>query len=321
MNSPSNDLGSSLIILAGPLRSGSTLLRLMLDRHSHLIAAGELDFLFDAMSPDGGLAAAAQLGAKQFDDFLSDHRIYLEGKRRVDANGETIDRVRAYVGKYACAGHTVVINLHRNFVTAHELFPKARFIHLLRDPRDCAKSSVAIGFAENVYHGLHPWLEAEASWDRLAPHLRPADFVETRFEALVVDARAELARICEFLGLPYEAQMLDLSASTYDTPSPRLANQWQASMNARDVELVEARVGNMMQARGYHLVGAGQRRLSRAHLMQLSFHNAVLRRVRKLRTYGLGLWIQDQLSRRLGLRAWSRSVRLKMNAIETSMLK
>ena len=113
-------------------------------------------------------------------------------------------RLRELVGRYAEGVPCLALSIHRNFVSAHEIFPEARFIHLLRDARDCAKSAVAASFSGNVYYGLEPWMNSEESWDRLSRRLKPEQYIEVRYEELVAEPEKVLTEICQFLGLQFE---------------------------------------------------------------------------------------------------------------------
>jgi hypothetical protein len=294
---------------------------LMLDRHASIKNPGEFDFLFDAFGVDEGLAAAQAMTSEQLDDFYSDHRGYLSSPKRLGADAPVPQRLRELVGRYASGVPCLALSIHRNFVSAHEIFPQARFIHILRDARDCAKSAVAAGFAGNVYHGLEPWMDSELSWDRLLPRLTPDQYLEVRYEELVTEPERVLTRICGFLGLAYEPQMLDLSGTTYAPPSPRFANQWRSGMSPRDVQLIEARVGSLMAARGYELVGATPGRVNLWTRLTLWLQNVLSRHRNGMRTYGVVTWMQDVIARRLGLRGMLRSARLRMYPIKAKTLK
>ena len=197
-------------------------------------------------------------------------------------------------------GKTLALCLHRDFVTAREVFPSARFLHLLRDPRDCARSAMAMGWAGNVYHGLGPWLRAEESWDRVQPQLRPDQYLEVRYEELVAEPQQVLTRICHFLGLPFAPQMLDLSGTTYETPSVRFANQWRRSMSLADEALIVARVGELMRRRGYEPrpgVGGAPGYLVRCYLC---VQDRWMRHRFRQRRYGARLYLRELLTRKLG---------------------
>jgi len=315
-------LTAPILFIAGSLRSGSTLMSLMLDRHSSIGNPGEFDFLFDAFGPDGGLAAAQALGLQDFDDFLRDDRIYLSRSRRMPEGANNAARLRAYVNSLAGDGQGwLALNIHRNFVSAHEVFPEARFIHLVRDPRDCARSSIGMGWAGNVYFGLEPWIAAERSWDLLRPRLPAGQALELHFEELVTQPRVVLTRICTFLGLAYDENMLDLSGTTYEPPSAKFANQWRRQLSVGDLRLVEARVGDMMAARGYEPVDRAAPRPGRLAMLGLNLQNAAYRHRFRIGRYGLCLWLQELVARRLGWHSISRQLRHRMMPIDIRHLK
>ncbi len=293
----------------------------MLDRHSCLKNPGEFDFLFDAFGVDGGLVQAQAMSSEELDDFYSDHRGFLCSTKKLGPPAPVPERLHELVNRYAEGVPCLALSIHRNFVSAHEVFPEARFIHLLRDARDCAKSAVAAGFSGNVYHGLEPWMNSEESWDRLLPRLKPEQYIEVRYEELVSEPERVLTEICEFLGLAFEPQMMDLSDTTYEPPSPRFANQWRRSMSPRDVYLIEARVAPMLAARGYELVNKRPKPLGAWTLLWLKVQNTLTRHRVGLQTYGFGNWMQDVVARHLGLRGMVRSARLKMFPIKAKTLK
>lgn len=312
----------SIVFVAGSLRSGSTLLRLMLDRHSCIAnpKPGEHDFLFDSFGTDGGLAAAQATSPLQLDEYMYTHMAGLWLDQPIPRQDSTPDRLRALVAAHEGEADWLALVVHRNFVSAHEIFPQARFVHLLRDPRDCAKSSVAIGFAGNVYHGLEPWMQAEQSWERLRSRLQPHQFIEVRYEELVMNPEKVLGRICEFIGLRFEPGMLDLSGTTYEAPSARYANQWRDRMSREDIQLVETRAGYLMEARGYQRAGrAGH--IGKTTLWRLSLQNHWHRHRDGVRLYGLSLWLQEVAARRLHLRGWLHAVQLRMFPIKLKTLK
>jgi FkbM family methyltransferase len=83
-------------------------------------------------------------------------------------------------------------------------FTGARFIVMTREPTDVVASlKNRIGEFEPA---VQRWLaDSQASLNAL----EHADALQVRYEDLVVNPQAELERICEFLGLPYDARMLD----------------------------------------------------------------------------------------------------------------
>ena len=60
-------------------------------------------------------------------------------------------------------GSRPVLVLHRHADKALTLLPDAKVIHLMRDPRDVARSAIGMGWAGNVFHGS-PAMVATEAW-------------------------------------------------------------------------------------------------------------------------------------------------------------
>src|SRR4051794_22010325 len=115
MTQPSSaSSATQLVFVAGSLRSGSTLLSLMLDRHPDIASPGEFDFLFDAFGPDGGIAATQALEPQALDEFLRGDRIYLLHSRRMAEGADNATRLRSYVDRLSGGSGWLALNLHRN---------------------------------------------------------------------------------------------------------------------------------------------------------------------------------------------------------------
>ncbi|MEM9735225.1 MAG: hypothetical protein AAF908_01295 [Pseudomonadota bacterium] len=67
-----------------------------------------------------------------------------------------------------------VLMLHRHLDRALQIFPGTPVVHMLRDPRDVARSCIGMGWAGDVYHGVDGWIDTERGWDRAAPLLGEA---------------------------------------------------------------------------------------------------------------------------------------------------
>jgi len=317
-------LASPVVFVAGSLRSGSTLMSLMLDRHPGIRDPGEFDFLFDGLGIDAGVSGAQALGSHGLDKFLGDDRIYLLHGRRMPPGDDVVQRLRAYVDGVAGSGRSgwLALNIHRNFLSAHELFPEARFLHLVRDPRDCAASSIGMGWAGNVFFGAQPWVDAEDSWDRLRPRLAPGQALELHFEDLVTRPQETLTQVCSFLGLAYDPRMIDLSGTTYEPPSAAFAGQWRRKLSAREIGLVEARVGTrQLVARGYEPLYPNAPAIGGLAKLRLKLQDAAYRHRHRITHYGSWLWLQELLARRFGHSMRLQQVRHRMMAIDAQHLK
>lgn len=305
------------IFLVGSERSGSTLLRLMLDHHPEIAFAREIDFVVEHVSDAGEFPAMAGYvdwiatvrGADYTVDPTLDYRALVN---------DFLRQKQAAGGGKAHVGATV----HRHFERLRFLWPDAGYIHLLRDPRDVARSVVQKGWAGNLYQASEFWIQAERSWDALRPHLDAGRAIEVRYEELVAAPERELARVCAFLGVGYSEAMLAYpeDARQYPPPDPSLARQWRTQLTLRETALVEARTGRLMAKRGYPPSVRPPMRIGPLEHAAL-LGRARLRRLRiRVGQYGPRLVAEDVFGRRLGLRSLARAAQHRINAIDQRLI-
>jgi hypothetical protein len=246
---PSAD--EDLVFICGALRSGTTLLRLMVNHHPALINPGEMDFLFEPPPLKDGQRYMAAYAHE-----LSFNRVFnAKGLKLRDGLGYE-DQVRDFVCQLRAPDKRLSINIHRHFDRIPAIFSNARYVHLLRDPRDVAKSSIAMGWAGNVYHGVDHWISSERDFALLARSVDPALIHTMKNEDLIRAPEKELSRLCAFLGVAYDAKMLEYpSHTTYSRPDPKLVEQWRTELSDREVSLIEGKVGAMLTERGYQPSG------------------------------------------------------------------
>lgn len=297
----------STVIVFGALRSGTTLLRLMLNGHDQLSCTGEHDYLFEDMYLDDGVWRY-DLEALAEGRIFQSQQLELPSDNAVDvALPELLGQIR---GKNECT-HSVLM-LHRNLEKAISLLPDAPIVHFLRDPRDVAKSSVGMGWEGNVYFGADVWIQTETEWQSISDQVEPRS-IDVRYEALVSDPVAELTRICQFLDIEYEEAMLSYpERSNYKAPDASLAEQWRKKMSKRDQQLIEARLGPLLTNAGY-ASEVEALDLSKRDKRRLRLQNAIGRHRFRLKRHGFQ-HIKLVVGRRLGLKSVVKSAKRKMYA-------
>jgi amino acid adenylation domain-containing protein len=229
---PAERLDPAVFVLAPP-RSGSTLLRVILGGHSALFAPPELQLLNfvtlrerrDALASDrdsfwlqGSVRALMELlgcGPDRAEQLMADfvrqdmsvHNFY-GFLQRLAGGRMLVDKTPTYALDAA--------TLRR----AEATFREPRYVHLVRDPRPAIASfeeaKLDVFFPPFFRHdpGLSTRQLAEAVWT--LSHTNIGDFLQTvpalrqctvRFEDLVADPDATVARITDFLGLAFEPAM------------------------------------------------------------------------------------------------------------------
>lgn len=297
------------ILVLGVRRSGTTLLRVMLDRHPELAVPDESYFIPQL--------ADRQPAHVEIEAFLDD-------LRRLPTIREweiPLDEVRARLrpgmplGKAIGAVYETYAAIHekhrwgdktpmymQRLPLLERLFPDARYVHLIRDGRDTAVSflSMAAGIVTRTW--AHPknarefacqWrTEVEAA---RALGARVGDrYLEIRYEALVAEPEPELRRICELAALEFDPVMLeyagnvDVSAKPHQrslakAPTPGLRD-WRHELSPADATAFEEVAGDLLRELGYGAASAstaaGRRRLAwyRARISAWNASSRALRR-------------------------------------------
>jgi hypothetical protein len=265
--------GGPPLLILGVRRSGTTLLRVMLDRHSQLAVPDETYFvpqLADRhllrLDPDEFVDDVRRL--VEWDLPLDKLRARLRDGMPVGAAIGTVYAVYAEErGKRRWGDKTPMYM--QNLRLLERLFPDALYVHLIRDGRDAALSFLAMPRGIVTETWMHPrtaadfacqWHTEVAAARRLGRRVG-GRYLEVRYESLVDDVEAVLRRICEFARLEYEADMVDyagnvdVSAKPHQQrltePPTKGVRDWRAQMSADDVAAFEHVAGDLLRELGY----------------------------------------------------------------------
>jgi hypothetical protein len=307
------------IFLVGARRSGTTLLRLMLDGHPEIAWPTEFDYAIDWREEEGGWPRL-----EPYHEHLALSRLARDAGASVDASLSPPDLVRSLLDQLRARSSKprFGVTVHQHYERLLRLWPGARFIYLLRDGRDVARSHVEMGWNGNVWAGAQAWSEAERSWRELAAQLTPDRRLEVRFEALVAEPRRELQRICDFVGVDWHTGMLRYPEyTTYGPVDPGMAGRWRGKLSRREQSWLMSEIGESLQARGYPAGDVppawipAPRRLA----LQIADRMGVIRF--RIRRYGLRLWARHHVAVRLGRSDWRRESLVRMQAVDAQFLK
>lgn len=209
--------------MVGVARSGTTLLRLMLDAHPQLAIPPETHFIpklvrvFEEAGdlPGDELRERAHVfltGHRRWDDFGLDAA---ELRRRFDAADPftVAAALRAFYGLYAEGQGKPrwgdkSPSYARRMRRVQAALPEARFVHLIRDGRDVALSQL------DVHHGAEELSEAAQGWvEGIAKARRAArrvdHYTELRYEDLVAHPEPALRQVCDVVEIEFDPAMLD----------------------------------------------------------------------------------------------------------------
>jgi amino acid adenylation domain-containing protein len=219
------------VFLLSPPRSGSTLLRVLLAGNPALFAPPELELLgFNSLTERqealSGRWALWQEGTLRalMDVYSSD---VAEARQRMDeAVGRQLSVREFYAQLQAALGDRLLVDKTPSYALdpatlarAEEDFEVPLYIHLLRHPFGMIRSFEKAKLDQVFFRPSHPFSRrqlAELIWDvsqeNILDHLAgiPAERqIQLRFEEMVKEPEREMRRVCEFLGIPFAAGMLD----------------------------------------------------------------------------------------------------------------
>lgn len=312
-------------------RSGTTLLRSLLNNHPDLAMPAETDFLLHVWAHRGRLgdlrdpARRRRLAEWIFDTpGRGGRRIRAgavgrdEAVARVAAAPPTLGSVLAAVfavfadakGKPRWGDKRPAYAGHISALFA--LFPHAQFVNVVRDPRAATDSQMRAPWYRDLERpalaeSVATWELAVARVDRYAAELRPDQLLDVRYEDLVREPEATLERICAFAGLPggeAVAEMLDRprSGGLHDDWHARVSepittgrvDAWRERLAPAQIALVEHATREQLERFGYAATTTAAP--SRRDLLRLGHQRA--KRAIKWRRYELGELKRRRLTHR-----------------------
>jgi hypothetical protein len=265
----------------GAARSGTTMLRLMLNRHSRLAIPFESHFLrqiFEEMPSDRLLEAHEA-------DRVADLVI---GEKNFRTWHLDATRVRQELVRLAPCPLAVLVDalFHMEIAESGKprwgdktplyyvcwqrlmgLFPGSKLVHIIRDGRDVSRSLEKVGWhGPTGYHRACYWQQRVEMAHAAARELGPERNLIIRYEDLVLETRATLGAVCVFLGETYEPNMLDFFEDAKEhvsdidgnvhgklgrAPRAEDVGRWRREMSlARQIQF-EAVAGNSLRAMSY----------------------------------------------------------------------
>src|SRR5262245_31939771 len=312
-------LGDAPVFLVGSVRSGTTLLRLMLDHHPKIAFNLESAYLVTQISDDKEYP-----NIEQYRAWLRNDRVFQHSHFSIDERLDFVELVNDFLHQKRLRDKKEIVGatVHLQFRKLRWLWPQAKYIHICRDGRDVASSVMRMGWAGNVYVAADRWLEAEKEWDELCPMLGKDEWIEIRYEDLVASPKLHLERICTFLGVEYSEQMFDyVSRTSYESPDVNLNYQWKTRLRKVDVQRLEEKLGGTLVSRGYQLSRYPRISISGATRRYLYLQSRVGILMFRLGRYGIGLTLCEAFSRRVGLKGVHQNAIRRINRIVDSTLK
>jgi hypothetical protein len=269
------------VFIVGAPRSGTTLLAVLLDRHSNIAIGPETQF-YTEFIPENWAERTPETYEQLVDSALAFKRIADFGLER--------DQLLRHFKQYELS----FANLLRAIVEVHALrsskqrpgekspvhlqhvptllahCPEAKFICVLRDGRDVVRSLVEAPWAiPNNPRRLRifctRWTDAAEAAIHYQRTLPPDRFRVVKFEDILRQPRPELEKVCEFLGEAFEPTQLEPTPSSSAIPDwekkwknkasevldPGRIEAWRKSADQKQIWVMNSMMGTMLKRMGY----------------------------------------------------------------------
>lgn len=285
-------------VIVGSPRSGTTLLRFMLDAHTELAIPPETGFLTLGAKLKGRGDRLRETffravvnypeSAPAWPDFEVPEEAFRSALNEINPFNIS-DGFRAFYRLYAARlgkprwGDKTPIYC-RSLEAIRRVLPEARFVHIIRDGRDAALSLRKMWFSPGweIETQAAYWRECVLA-ARRAGVGRP-DYLEVRYEDLILNTRETLERICAHVSLSYEDGMLSYYTRTPERlrehkgrsrpdgtplltqeqrlrqqerttapPDPSLVYAWKQAMSAEERGRFQNVAGDLLKELGYEV--------------------------------------------------------------------
>jgi Sulfotransferase family len=274
------------LFVLGVSRSGTTLLRVVLDRSPGIAIPDESFFIpLLARRHRGEVDAAEFLDDLGRLTVLADWGVSVEDiGRRLHPGMEVGAAIAAIYeshaeseGKPRWGDKTPMYMRHLRLL--ERLFPDAQYVHLVRDGRDAAVSFLRMPGGTYTRTWAHPdtpsefarlWRTEVLGAHALGERVGAGRYLEVRYEDLVASPDDVVASICAFAELPFVPEMLeyagevDVSAKPHQQrlrqPPTVGVRDWRSELGAEEALSFEAVAGDLLAALGYPLLAPAPRR-------------------------------------------------------------
>lgn len=225
---------ASPIFIVGLGRSGTTLLRLMLNAHPNIAIPYETNFLDkygEKIRDYGDLQVSSSLNRlltdllsepqlKFWDCSITKEEVLNELKLSTAINMAAVLSAlyMVYARKHSKSRWGDKSAYIDTIPILNSLFPTAKFIHIIRDGRDVIRSTMRLSWGPNDYiAGAMWWNDNVWVCRRMGAVLGPERYIEVRFEDLVNNPQTEMRRLLSFVGETFSDQVLSfhVNAKSY----------------------------------------------------------------------------------------------------------
>ena len=256
------------IIIGGCPRSGTTLLRTMLDSHPNIYSGPELAITMQ--TAQAAIDSWNRIGDRAAYSYGLEDGDFAEGFGK--ALEHVLERIREKSGKPRVADKMPQSIQH--FPTLCWMLPESKFVHVIRDGRDVAASLLRrddmfddntgelMDFCKNPISGVRYWSWIVQRGMKLrSPHPCSDRYYELYYEDLVNFPKETMVNLLEFLDEPWDESVLEHSTYEHNMENDKglevqpvtnsRIGRWKDQLNDLQKKEVHMEIGKMLRVLNY----------------------------------------------------------------------
>lgn len=275
-----------IFFVSGAPKSGTTWLQRMLDAHPEVVCSGEGHFVEQIVRPLVKMKADFNAKLAMDSERVFEGKPYYEPLTDAEVGPLARSLILHVMGKRAqglkpkAIGDKTPRYTH-GLASLSALFPKARFVNIVRHPYDVAVSMLhhafrfghedALVLGTQTHHTMvsnssNAWINAQTYVaDFVAA--QPGKLLQIRYEDLQADGAAVMAGVCRFLEVDDSAEVIEraLAESSFEKLSGRKAGEenprsffrkgvvgdWKGRLDGEALRIINERCGELMRSEGF----------------------------------------------------------------------
>jgi len=166
------------------------------------------------------------------------------------------------LGSKVWGDKTPMNTLYLNWIG--DVFPQSKFIHIIRDGRDVVSSYLKMGRYNTILEAANRWTNSIELGQAFGLNIKD-NYMEIRYEDLVANPDKSIKKVCAFLDINYNSDMLDHTsqvAKLGDTDKSHHANlskpissesigKWKHNLSESDQKSITQLLQNSLHRLGY----------------------------------------------------------------------
>jgi hypothetical protein len=185
-----------------------------------------------------------------------DEQEYAQARTSGDALAAVYLHMARREGKQCWGDKTPMYVQHLGLLA--RAFPDARFVHVLRDGRDCAQSFHR-RWNLSPLRSVWRWKKSVATGRRQGLQLGAGRYMEVKYEELTSEPENRMRQVCNFLNLPFSSEVLKSRMRYFDANSVqaqagtmvRNSERWRTYFKPGQLQELESVAGRMLHEVGY----------------------------------------------------------------------